>query len=165
MNLAGPERYDLTFDTEKDNRCVVRCSNGTPRFSGLAAKKVAKLYIISRENWPLYVGMTVQKMGTRLKLGFTAKGKGGYHGYAWRRSFRNATLDVWCPVSSIGLLTPRDAETIESEIVFLIRQSGQWPLFQTEIHFHESNADHRRVAAEIMRNYEPVPSRRDGIIP
>ncbi len=156
MNLTGPERYELTFDTEKDNRCVVRCANGTARFSGLAAQKVAKLYVISRDNWPIYVGVTVQKMGTRLRLGFTAKGESGYHGYAWRKLFKDAMLDVWCPSPPTGPLTPRDAETIEAEIVFLVRQTGQWPLFQTEIHFHESNADHRRIAAEIMRHY-PYP--------
>jgi hypothetical protein len=31
--------------------------------------------------------------------------------------------------------------TIEAEVVYLIRQAGQWPLFQTEIHFHESSEE------------------------
>lgn len=154
MKLMGPERYELSFDSEKDNRCVVRCPKGTSRFSGLAAQKVAKLYVVSRENWPIYVGVTGQKMGTRLRLGFTANGETGYHGYAWRKLFKDAVLDVWSPVPSTGPLTTRDAETIEAEIVFLVRQTGQWPLFQTEIHFHESNADHRRIAAEITRHYQ-----------
>lgn len=153
MNLIGPERYDLAFDTDIDNRCDVRCAEGKPRFSGLASQKVSKLYVISREKWPIYIGVTVQKMGTRLRLGFTANGESGYHGYAWRKLFKEAALDVWCPIPTSGRLTPRDAETIEAEIVFLVRESGQWPLFQTEIHFHESNADHRRIAAEIMRHY------------
>jgi hypothetical protein len=153
MNLTGPDRYALTFDIATDNRCVVRCAKGTPRFSGPASQRVAKLYIVSRDNWPIYVGITVQTMRARLRIGFTATGESGYHGYAWRRLFKDAVLDVWCPVLSTGPLTPRDAETIEAEIVFLVRQSGQWPLFQTEIHFHESSAEHRRIAAEIMQHY------------
>ncbi|MCC6285547.1 MAG: hypothetical protein IT439_09655 [Phycisphaerales bacterium] len=78
--------------------------------------------------------------------------------------FKDATLDVWCPTSASGPLTPVDAETIEAEIVFLIRQSGQWPMYQTEIHFHESNADHRRIAAEIMAHYGPAPNQPDRLM-
>ncbi len=165
MNLTGPDRYALTFDTAKDNRCLVQCAKGTPRFSGPASQRVAKLYVVSRDNWPIYVGVTVQTMRTRLRLGFTATGASGYHGYAWRRLFKDAVLDVWCPIPANGPLLPIDAETIEGEVVFLIRQSGQWPRCQTEIHFHESNADHRRIATEIMRHYQPASSQPDRIIP
>jgi len=122
------------------------------------------LYIVSRDNWPIYVGVTVQKMRTRLRLGFTATGASGYHGYAWRKSFKDAVLDVWCPTLPSGLITPVDAETIEAEIVFLIRQSGQWPMYQTEIHFHESHVEHRRIAAEIVSYYGPSPHQPKGLM-
>jgi hypothetical protein len=42
-------------------------------------------------------------------------------------------------------------------VVYLIRQAGQWPRFQTEIHFHPSNADHRRWASTIADRYDLRP--------
>ena len=47
----------------------------------------------------------------------------------------------------------RDIETVEAEVVYLIRSAGQWPEFQTEIHFHPSTPVHRKVAEEIMQHY------------
>lgn len=38
---------------------------------------------------------------------------------------------------------------MKAELVFLIRQAGQWPAYQTEIHFHQSTTVHRQVAATI----------------
>ena len=165
VNLTGPDRYNLTFNSERDNRCAVRCAKGTLRFSGLASQRIPKLYVVSRDNWPIHFGVTVQTMRTRLRFGFTAIGRGEYHGYAWRKPFKDAVLDVWCPIPPAGTLTKKDVETIEAEIVFLVRQSGQWPMHQTEIHFHKSNADHRRIAAEIIRHYEPPQHQLDGHIP
>ena len=43
---------------------------------------------------------------------------------------------------------------MEAEVVFLIRQlSGQWPPFQTEIHFHPSTEDHREAARAVLEHY------------
>jgi hypothetical protein len=42
---------------------------------------------------------------------------------------------------------------VEAEVVFLIRCAGQWPPFQTEIHFHASDPVHRQVAAKIVATY------------
>ena len=45
-------------------------------------------------------------------------------------------------------------ETVEAEVVFLIRQEyGQWPEHQTEIHFHKSNDIHRKAAEDIINFY------------
>ena len=63
-----------------------------------------------------------------------------------------AFLDVWCHEDS----TQRDCldvETVEAEVVFLIRSAGQWPEFQTEIHFHRSEPIHREIAARIISHY------------
>ena len=46
-----------------------------------------------------------------------------------------------------------DIETVEDEVVFLIRSAGQWPKDQTEIHFHPSTDVHRAVARSIMARY------------
>jgi hypothetical protein len=48
---------------------------------------------------------------------------------------------------------PDDIETVEAEVVYLIRAAGQWPAFQTEIHFHPSSPRHRELAEEIMSHY------------
>jgi len=38
--------------------------------------------------------------------------------------------------------------------MYLIRQeSGQWPEYQTEIHFHQSTSLHRAIARSILNHY------------
>jgi hypothetical protein len=53
---------------------------------------------------------------------------------AWRNQYREAT-DIAAHVDTTdgGML---DFETVEAEVVFLVRCSCQWPECQTEIHFH-----------------------------
>src|SRR5262245_12399632 len=120
MRLSGPDRYELTITPTS---FVVRCPKGTPRFSGGATSGKPKLYVVSVKNIPIYVGITKQSMSTRLRLGRTAEGAHGYHGYAWRHHHESAVLDVWCHEDS----TDRDCldvETVEAEVVFLIRCAG-----------------------------------------
>ena len=145
MKIIGPERYKLSFDAKK---FTVACAKGTIKFSGLATSKLPKLYIVSINGMPVYVGITKQSMRTRLRYGFTAVGRGGYHGYAWRHKFTEGTLDIWCHEDAQSTL---DIETVEAEVVFLARLAGQWPACQTEIHFHPSTQEHREVAAAIWR--------------
>jgi hypothetical protein len=64
---------------------------------------------------------------------------------------------VWYADSDRGQESQRELETIEAEIVFEIRVAGQWPRFQTEIHFHESNDDHRRLAKDIFDKVSLAP--------
>jgi hypothetical protein len=149
MKIEGPDRYILTFTAEN---FTVLCPTGTNKFSGIATLLVPKLYIASIDQKPIYVGVTKQAIGNRLRFGWNAKGRGGYYGYAWRHENTNANLDIWCHMDSIDR-NERDIETVEAEVVFLIRMAGQWPAYQTEIHFHPSLPVHRRVAAEIMAHY------------
>jgi hypothetical protein len=147
MKLIGPERYKLRFDSKRFN---VISPDGSNNFSGLATSRLPKLYVVCVEGKAVYVGITKQSMRSRLTYGFTAVGRGGYHGYAWRHRFNEAVLDVWCQetASKDGML---DIETIEAEVVFLARCAGQWPLCQTEIHFHHSEKVHRDIAAAVWR--------------
>lgn len=115
--------------------------------------KTPKLYIASINNKPIYVGITKQSIRNRLRLGWSATGEGGYHGYAWRHGNKSASLDVWCHVDALNR-NERDIETVEAEVVFLIRSAGQWPEFQTEIHFYPSLRHHRDVAAGIVAHYK-----------
>lgn len=148
MKIVGPERYQLAFDAA---RFAVTCSKGTPKFSGLATSRRPKLYVVSVDGQLIYVGITRQPMPTRFRSGFSAKGKNGYHGYAWRHTLTRATLHIWCQEDAAATNPDLDIETIEAEVVYLARSAGQWPAGQTEIHFHPSNEHHRRIAEEIWQ--------------
>ena len=157
MRITSPERYALRFDAQTFS---VLCRKGTPRFSGIATSKKPKLYIVSVNEQPIYVGVTKQAIRSRLRFGWKANGENGYYGYAWRHHLTQAKLDVWCHEDAPDKNPVLAIETIEAELVFLIRSAGQWPLHQTEIHFHPSNSTHREVAASIMQHYtlRPNPS-------
>jgi hypothetical protein len=148
MKIVGPDRYKLTFDA---NRFTVLCPKGTPKFSGLATSKRPKLYIVSVDGNPIYVGITRQSTRNRIRMGFSATGDSGYHGYAWRHKYTQAILDVWCHEDAPAKNAERDMETIEAEVVFLARLAGQWPAGQTEIHFHPSSQEHRAIASSIWK--------------
>ena len=149
MRVSGPDRYVLTITPTS---FAVECSRGTPRFSGIAASRKPKLYVVSVDESPIYVGITKQPLRNRLRFGWSADGRHGYHGYAWRHHHEKALMDVWCHDDAPGEISV-DVETVEAEVVFLIRSAGQWPLHQTEIHFHPSTQVHRDVAARIMSHY------------
>ncbi|HEY4740202.1 MAG TPA: hypothetical protein VIH76_06365 [Candidatus Acidoferrales bacterium] len=140
MKISGPERFKLAFDAKK-------C---TAKFSGLANKRLPKLYVVVANGELIYVGVTRSTIRARLYSGWNANGKNGYHGYAWRNTHTEADLYVWChedaPTGS-----SLDLETVEAEVAFLIRRAGQWPSSQTEIHFHPSRKEHRELAASIVR--------------
>lgn len=161
LSLNGPERYSLTFDHKTFQ---VKGGQGSNGFSGIAATKGPKIYVLSNDDGPFYVGAARRKLQPRFRDGWNARGRNGYHGYAWRKVLTSAELWVWAVIG--GAEGARDMQTIEAEVVFLIRASGQWPLHQTEIHFHPSTAAHRTLAVKIVEpfNLSTLPktaSRRD----
>ena len=149
MRITGPEKYKLSFDAKK---FVVACAKGTHKFSGLATRKRPKLYVVSSAGKLIYVGITRQSVRTRFRMGFGATGENGYHGYAWRHNLTEAALDIWCHEDAPPKNSDRDMETVEAEVVFLARLSGQWQEGQTEIHFHPSSAEHREIAKKIWES-------------
>lgn len=114
--------------------------------------------MVSVDDKPIYVGITKQPIRNRLRLGWAAKGDSGYYGYAWRHKLTAAHLDLWCHINPSSGTECLDIETVETELVYLVRKSGQWPRFQTEIHFHPSNEVHRAVAAQIGARYGIAPN-------
>src|ERR1700675_908817 len=114
MRIVGPERYKLSFGPDK---FVFSCSKGTPRFSRLATRRQPKLYVVSLDSRLIYVRITRQTMRTRFRMGFTAAGANGYHGYAWRHKFKEAVLDIWCHEDAPEKNSDRDMETVEAEVV------------------------------------------------
>lgn len=149
MVVSGPDRYSLSFDA---HGFTVKCPKGTAKFSGSATNGKPKLYVVSAAGQPIYVGVTKQPMRARLRLGWNATGEHGYHGYAFRHHMNEADLDVWCHEDATEN-SVLDVETVEAEIVFLIRSAGQWPLHQTEIHFHPSTQQHRFIANQVISSY------------
>jgi hypothetical protein len=150
MKVEGPDHYHMVFDTRSYK---VRSPSGMPHFVGRAAAKGPKLYVVSSRGQPVYVGVTRQAMSSRLHYGWKAQGRGGYHGYAWRRELLQADLDIWYDLDPAEANPALDLETIEAEVVFLLRQAKQWPKYQTEIHFHASDKRHRTVAGHILGHY------------
>ena len=53
-------------------------------FVAPATSQLPKLYVVSTESTPIYVGVTKQSILARLRGGFTAQGQHGYHDYEWR---------------------------------------------------------------------------------
>ena len=140
MKIEGPQKYELSITP---GSFVVKCEKDTNRFSGLATNNLPKLYIVSVDGKPVYVGLTRQSVRSRLRYGMKADGKRGYHGYKWRHKHDAATLHVWCHTDADNRNVD-DVETVEAEVVFLIRQHlNQWPELQMEIHFRPSTAEHR----------------------
>jgi hypothetical protein len=136
--------YSLSFD---GNKFSVRKVCGAQGFSGQLAKpNVEKLYVIGLQDELIYVGRTNRPMATRLRDGAKSNGA-GYAGYAWRDSEVTHRLYIW----SFPNESKRFVETVEAEVVYLIRKNGQWPRGQTEIHFHASHEEHRAAAAEIFQ--------------
>jgi hypothetical protein len=157
MKLTGPARYRVSILPSSEGRPFeITDDNGKPNFTAPATSSFPKLYIVTArgEAAPIYVGITRQSIRTRLRLGWTAKGQSGYYGYRWRRDHKEVALDVWCDTDPEEQKSLLDVETIEAEIVFLIRQKrGQWPSHQTEIHFHPSRPYHRKAAEAIVNRY------------
>jgi hypothetical protein len=148
MKMIGPDRYVIRLN---GRRSTVQGPRGETHFVSPATAKRPKLYTVSAAGEILYVGVTNQPMSTRLRMGLTADGTHGYHGYSWARRDPAVNLDVWYIEESNDAIL--DIKTIEAESVYLYRQSsGQWPQDQTEIHFHQSNEEHRRCAKQIVEH-------------
>ena len=155
MKLVSPERYVLTCPSR---RFAIREALQGLSFTGKAASRGPKLYVIGDHKSPVYVGITRQPIASRLRYGWSADGTHGYHGYAWRKCFKTITLDVWYLDQSSTKRAIHWLETVEAEVVFLLRKRGQWPAFQTEIHFHPSDNSHRLAAAGVLAVYLRQPT-------
>ncbi|MBI2512123.1 MAG: hypothetical protein HYV96_09090 [Opitutae bacterium] len=137
----------------------VRDIAGEEKFTGMVAQHCSKVYVVSDRGRIVYVGSSKQPLRNRLYGALRSKGQSGYFGYAWKKSTAALTLDVWV-LDGVRVEKGKrcvTAETVEAEVVFLIRErDGNWPKHQTEIHFHPSEPRHREIAATI---YEEIRKR------
>ncbi|MBB3455228.1 hypothetical protein FHT86_003527 [Rhizobium sp. BK313] len=147
MKVVGPETYKIV---EAKTGFKVANLDGTERLGKLATSTMPKVYVVSLGGWPVYVGATKQRLRTR--IGMKPLEGSGYYGYQFKDDGRGLTLCVWAHADAENR-NHLDMETVEAELVFLIRRAGQWPLFQTEIHFHPSHEYHREVAKQMFDSY------------
>ena len=139
------EEFALECLSESDPaKEVVRV---TPGFKGtVAAQKQYKIYVALNQAGVQYVGCTCTALSTRLSMGNRTRTKSskGYHGYKWL-SLAGLRLVVFhltgirhpAPDVATREHNKQVAERIEAELVFAVRAAtGQWPLSQHEIHFH-----------------------------
>lgn len=155
MKLNDDQHYELTIQAEAEGRLSYRLTREGERvkFAAPASKRgIAKIYVVTYEQELLYVGVADQPMSSRIRFGLNAKGKGGYHGYKWKHLRKQLSLTIWTVKSNGAYVKRLDMETIEAEVAFLWRkESEQWPEYQNEIHFFNSNQEHRNAALTIYR--------------
>jgi predicted GIY-YIG superfamily endonuclease len=128
LKIIGPERFSLMI---KNVREYAIRSQGKIVFSN--NNKIPKLYIVSNNNRPVYVGITTQPIKKRLYYGFTTTGAHGYHGYAWRKHYKNVDMYIWLQKDENK---KDDVEAVEAEVV------------------HQSTSEHRKWARKILRFFK-----------
>jgi hypothetical protein len=154
MRLVGPFQYTVTA---REGGHAVLNDKGRNTFVAPVTNRYPKIYIFAADGSPIYVGQTVQGMPARMRLGFLSDGSSGYYGYRWRHVLQSAQLLVWCLEDVEEQDELLALECIESEIFFAYRlKYDQWPAHQTEIHFHQTTAEHRRLAAEVFGHFTTI---------
>jgi hypothetical protein len=150
MNLPKPQIFALqlkpscSYQVELDDA-------PRPGFRHPATAVCPKIYVVTESRDIHYVGVTNRPMASRLNLGLKAKGKGGYHGYKWKGITLPLRLTVWSFPENSGTAVLRELETVEAEFAFLVRKdTGRWPLSQTEIHFYQDTPGHLKAVADLM---------------
>ena len=153
MELSGPERYFIRFTPKEITH--VASDKGIAQFSPPVTQSGSKIYVVHEDQTAIYVGKTTTSITARLSRGSKQdpRKNHGYSGHKWRRCLCQASIDIWLFQFDDKSTAKRDLETIEAEVVFLLRQQGQWPKFQTEIHFHQSDRIHRELAEQIVSHY------------
>jgi hypothetical protein len=126
------------------------------------------LYVIKNGNEFLYVGEAKSNLKNRITRGFIAyrfwkrngQARKGYKGYKWIELFDQEEssktlkqLRLTCFIFDESRNDKREfIEAIEGELVLLIRNhTGQWPLFQNEIHFNNENPESIKIAKDMFQ--------------
>lgn len=143
MKTSDPYIYTLTVNNRK---IVKKQHNGIQvNFSKPVTEHKNKIYLLYKGKEIYYVGITVQSISSRLRYGINPVHSTGYHGYKWLEEDGEMNLAVWILDDNASI------ETIEAEIVFLIRaETDKWPKYQNEIHFHQSSKEERKIARMIF---------------
>lgn len=132
-------------------------------FRTIKPKSKYILYVVKEANTFFYVGITTQKIQTRLSGSYRAyknrynkQQYNGYSGYKWIEGCLNNKkhLDLYLfelPSESNSADIKKFSEAIEAELVYCIRaETNQWPKYQHEIHFHNIETA-KKIASEIFK--------------
>jgi hypothetical protein len=133
----------------------VTSENGVSHFTSPVTKHNNKVYLVGINQTIHYIGTAKQPIGARMRYGVKPNHKTGYHGYKWLNKNGTHNLMIWIIAEKIN------AEAVEAEIAYLFRnKTKQWPKYQTEIHFHQTDERERLLARgilndsiELMRNF------------
>jgi hypothetical protein len=149
MNYSGPYRHKLILAGSEENRAIAAILKDGKQVhfsSPLTKNKVPKIYVIKIDGEVVYIGFTSQSVTSRLNYGLKANGKNGYYGYQWRNKTDEVELLVFVfdkLLTGNKDLDKKDrefVEAIEAELVYQFRsQNGEWPKYQNEIHFNNSD--------------------------
>lgn len=153
MNYSGPYRHKLILSGSEENRAIASIlkEGKQVRFTApLTKSKVPKIYVIKIAGEVVYIGYTSQSVTSRLNYGLKANGKNGYYGYQWKDKTDEVELLVFVFERTLTGDENHDkpiialVEAIEAELVYKFRENnGEWPKYQNEIHFN--NSDRNRV--------------------
>ncbi len=123
---------------------LVKGTNNTKFYEPLTNNRY-KVYIIKSKDKVLYIGATKYSIRRRLYEGLRAKGDRGYNGYKWK-NYHKVILFIYI----FNELKKLDAERIEAELVYLVREkTGSWPKCQNEIHFNNKYPNGKLIAEKI----------------
>jgi len=151
MKITNTTRYQIAV--KRDRSYSVTSSDGINHFVKPDTRSGQKLYLVGLNGSLHYVGITNSPMSARINMGLKAEGKNGYHGYKWKSIRTPLTLDVLC-FSGKGAVR-KSLEAVEAEIAFLCRKNtGEWPISQTEIHFRPPNEKHKKLAQKIYMQFK-----------
>lgn len=152
MELPKPRTYSLRIKPKSSYEVQAHGSLWAG-FVKPDTRTCPKLYVLAQGNDIHYVGITNRSMSSRINSGLKAKGKHGYHGYKWKDIQSPFRLLVWSFPEKSGKLFLRELETVEAEFAFLVRKdTGKWPLSQTEIHFYQASDAHLAAAALMVKH-------------
>ena len=162
--MLTPTTYFLTFNETELNQLWLR-ENGTwakrDEFARpVTTRGMGKVYIFADESWPFYVGKTIRSVSGRIRGAFRLtpeKRSNGFAGYRFKRDKTSAFLHVFMGTKERPW-SDTDAECIEAEEVFRIRQAGSWPVYQTEIHFSTPKPVHTAAADGIIAYFQHLKS-------
>lgn len=150
--IPKPIHYKLRLDTQENERFIKEKSINNiviPNFTSPVTSNYPKIYIVKSGLEIIYVGYTHDSIADRLRGGLSPGkrevegekkviGKDGYSGYKWK-FFDEVDYNVWV-FEDIETPVTKEIkylfENIEAEIVFKLKEKGNWPRYQSEIHFY-----------------------------
>jgi len=146
MEAINCNKYRIEMSDSKFKCIEANGERGQGFLYSDISDNLPKLYVVKHGSEIYYVGITCQDIRKRLRYGFSATGKHGYHGYKWKDQ-DTVELLIWSFPDS----TQEYVEAIEAELVYFIREkTGKWPKYQMEIHFHGASESERQVAKFIL---------------